>query len=212
MVFVLNFLDSSSTVCWFEVGNQDEIFLWSLLFFPLLFIWRRRKPNFARLLSFARFSGNMRLRENYLLTVMHEFENCRFQSLPLDCLWFPLTRNHPGGTLLWFLSLCLIFLVLIASGTSHPCADNGGCSHMCRPVNGRPVCICPVGYKLLDGFWCVLKTSNCSKDQFTCANGQCITRSYLCDTDDDCADKSDELDIVCGKYIHWMPSTCFQMT
>ena len=31
MVFVLKYLDSSFIVYWFGVGNQDEIFLWSLI-------------------------------------------------------------------------------------------------------------------------------------------------------------------------------------
>ena len=27
---------------------------------------------------------------------------------------------------------------------------------------------------------------------FKCNNGRCISKSYLCDSDDDCGDKSDE--------------------
>lgn len=34
---------------------------------------------------------------------------------------------------------------------------------------------------------------NCTTDQFECNNGLCIPESWLCDTDNDCIDSSDEL-------------------
>ena len=32
----------------------------------------------------------------------------------------------------------------------------------------------------------------CNPDQFTCANGKCISRAWRCDYEDDCGDRSDE--------------------
>ena len=32
----------------------------------------------------------------------------------------------------------------------------------------------------------------CNPEQFTCANGKCISREWLCDYEDDCGDRSDE--------------------
>ena len=66
------------------------------------------------------------------------------------------------------------------------------------------VCSCDVGYDLLDGYWCVRENSNCSANQFTCANGKCISRSFICDTDDDCTDKSDEMSVVCGELLNFI--------
>ena len=45
---------------------------------------------------------------------------------------------------------------------------------------------CPVGH-------------SCAAWEFTCANGLCISRSAMCDTDNDCLDGSDETDELCGK-------------
>lgn len=32
----------------------------------------------------------------------------------------------------------------------------------------------------------------CKANEFTCANGKCITNTWLCDYDNDCGDNSDE--------------------
>jgi len=37
----------------------------------------------------------------------------------------------------------------------------------------------------------------CSPSQFTCNNTRCIPQAYVCDTDNDCGDMSDEQD--CGE-------------
>lgn len=36
------------------------------------------------------------------------------------------------------------------------------------------------------------EAKQCSSDEFQCANGQCVSRTYLCDRDNDCSDGSDE--------------------
>ncbi|XP_028393318.1 low-density lipoprotein receptor-related protein 2-like [Dendronephthya gigantea] len=82
-----------------------------------------------------------------------------------------------------------------------PCYNNGGCSHRCSVKQRTKQCECWPGYKLLDGYWCVRANSNCSADKFTCANGKCIPRLFVCDTDNDCDDNSDEMDIVCARHV-----------
>lgn len=85
------------------------------------------------------------------------------------------------------------------TGSSNPCYHNGGCSQICAVVKGVKECRCLPGYKLLNDYWCVREISNCSANQFTCTNGKCISQSFVCDTDDDCSDKSDESSVVCGE-------------
>ena len=36
--------------------------------------------------------------------------------------------------------------------------------------------------------------SSCRYDEFRCNNGSCVPKSYLCDGDNDCGDRSDEQD------------------
>ena len=37
----------------------------------------------------------------------------------------------------------------------------------------------------------------CNPDQFTCTNGECVTRNLLCDDDHACKDGSDEENCAC---------------
>ena len=49
---------------------------------------------------------------------------------------------------------------------------------------------------------CALTLNNsllgCDSDEFTCDNGQCVPLNYLCDTDNDCGDYSDEQGCASG--------------
>ena len=40
---------------------------------------------------------------------------------------------------------------------------------------------------------------DCSTNQFRCDNGRCVGSNVLCDSFDDCGDRSDENNSVCGK-------------
>ena len=43
-------------------------------------------------------------------------------------------------------------------------------------------------------FACVATLPTCPSEAFTCDNGRCVPLSYVCDTDNDCGDMSDEAD------------------
>lgn len=42
---------------------------------------------------------------------------------------------------------------------------------------------------------------SCSAGEFTCASGQCIAQELVCDSRQDCSDKSDEDPVNCCKWI-----------
>uniref|UniRef100_A0A4W3HU78 Low-density lipoprotein receptor-related protein 2 n=1 Tax=Callorhinchus milii TaxID=7868 RepID=A0A4W3HU78_CALMI len=87
---------------------------------------------------------------------------------------------------------------------SNPCDQfNGGCSHICTPGPHGAECQCPA-----HGNWrlannnkdCVpASAATCGLDYFTCLNGNCIPDRWKCDNDNDCGDRSDEAERVCGE-------------
>jgi low density lipoprotein-related protein 2 len=89
----------------------------------------------------------------------------------------------------------------------NPCSIyNGGCSHICTVAPGNKTeCRCPFGQRLRltnNDRTCSLITSlttpRCNATQFTCANGQCISKRFVCDTVHHCSDSSDENQNYCA--------------
>ena len=57
-------------------------------------------------------------------------------------------------------------------------------------------CVSVERYLLSQSF---LASRTCPSSEFTCDNGGCVSRSWLCDGDDDCGDNSDETGQQCGE-------------
>ncbi|XP_023985471.1 MAM and LDL-receptor class A domain-containing protein 1 [Physeter macrocephalus] len=62
------------------------------------------------------------------------------------------------------------------------------------------------GFIGLDELWvyaCAQAPSRhlCSADEFTCASGQCIAQELVCDSQQDCSDKSDEDPATCSNHL-----------
>ncbi|XP_034183961.1 sortilin-related receptor [Osmia lignaria lignaria] len=98
-----------------------------------------------------------------------------------------------------------VFAHSIQMGTN-ACA-NSTCSHICvgAPHDGH-VCLCPDGMEMVGGkcmcpggtipyanSTCPQVASTCAPNQFACQNNVCIPASWRCDKDNDCGDKSDEI-------------------
>ncbi|XP_076656222.1 sortilin-related receptor isoform X2 [Halictus rubicundus] len=99
-----------------------------------------------------------------------------------------------------------VFAHSIQHGTN-ACASNNNCSHICvgAPNNGFS-CLCPDGMVMIDGNCrcpegaipyanntCPRVASTCSANQFACNNDVCIPAFWHCDGENDCGDRSDEL-------------------
>lgn len=70
-----------------------------------------------------------------------------------------------------------------------PCAiNNGGCAHSCHPgPDGRAECKCESGFKVAnEGKMCVPENVTCDDNKFSCPNGKCLPRFWVCDGDSDC--------------------------
>ncbi|XP_060033733.1 low-density lipoprotein receptor-related protein 2 [Erinaceus europaeus] len=95
---------------------------------------------------------------------------------------------------------------------SNPCDQyNGGCSHICVPGPQGAECQCPH-----EGRWylannnkhCIMDNgTRCDTSKFTCSNGRCILKHWICDNDNDCGDGSDETEIICA--LHTCSPTAF---
>uniref|UniRef100_A0AAY4CL48 Sortilin-related receptor n=1 Tax=Denticeps clupeoides TaxID=299321 RepID=A0AAY4CL48_9TELE len=72
----------------------------------------------------------------------------------------------------------------------HICVCPDGVSTTTLP-SGESQCKCPAGYQLLNNT-CIKIEHTCLPNQYRCSNGKCISSIWMCDSDNDCGDMSDE--------------------
>ncbi|CAK9806758.1 Sortilin-related receptor [Anthophora plagiata] len=98
-----------------------------------------------------------------------------------------------------------VFAHSIQEGTND-CA-NSTCPYICVGApHGTHVCLCPDGMEMIDdkcmcpggiapfaNSTCPRVASTCDPTQFACGNDVCIPASWVCDRDNDCGDRSDEM-------------------
>merc|ERR1719219_2805950 len=65
--------------------------------------------------------------------------------------------------------------------------------------DGKISCKCPNGSDDHFNGTCPQQNGTCGVDQFSCANGKCIPKTWICDGNNDCGDSSDEKDSKCDK-------------
>ncbi|XP_069974716.1 sortilin-related receptor isoform X2 [Penaeus vannamei] len=99
---------------------------------------------------------------------------------------------------------------------SNACTNNTECPYLCmgRP-NNQFACLCPQGMKItrnglietcacpdgspiLSDGTCKAEENTCPHNFFKCNSGRCIPKQWVCDSDNDCGDNSDEDGKECG--------------
>ncbi|XP_037803738.1 sortilin-related receptor-like isoform X3 [Penaeus monodon] len=99
---------------------------------------------------------------------------------------------------------------------SNACTNNTQCPYLCmgRP-NNQFACLCPQGMKItrkglietcscpdgspiLSDGTCKAEENTCPHNFFKCNSGRCIPKQWVCDSDNDCGDNSDEDGKECG--------------
>ncbi|XP_063385358.1 sortilin-related receptor-like [Cydia fagiglandana] len=101
-----------------------------------------------------------------------------------------------------------VFAHFVQHGSNACSYKNTSCDTMCLGGPGKGFsCLCPNGFTMTNGkcmcsngleptanMTCKKKDGvSCDADQFTCANGMCITSSWQCNGNNDCGDLSDEI-------------------
>ena len=106
----------------------------------------------------------------------------------------------------------MIIFQIFSTSRQPPCTEgvctinNGGCAESCHPASldgiVKPVCKCSdQRISVNEGKMCVpANITICNEEQFTCANGNCRSRLFACDGDDDCGDNSDENENYCSQH------------
>ena len=59
--------------------------------------------------------------------------------------------------------------------------------------------LCKLLNNFKNGIFYFSAETTCASSDFSCTNGHCVSRSWVCDGDDDCGDRSDEEPQQCCK-------------